>query len=151
MIRLRITLLIALLAALLSACTRHNGDIGDYFGTWHVETVTADGVELPLYSDDGVLVYEWRFQAGFIQIQTIYPHLEYDRCFGTWREAGGHLLLDFSHSDSGGVGEYTPPAALHLSEGVTDMDIISLSSSRLVTAYVDHQGVKYTYHLRKTY
>ncbi len=32
----------ALILSLLSSCRMNNGDIGDFFGTWYMESMTVD-------------------------------------------------------------------------------------------------------------
>ena len=45
-------LIIPLLAMLVfSACTRNHGDIGIWFGTWHVEQITAGGTPVIVEGD----------------------------------------------------------------------------------------------------
>ena len=56
------TLYIVLLIAVLltASCTRNHGDIGIWFGTWHVEQITADGTRVNVEGD-----YFFQFQNSF--------------------------------------------------------------------------------------
>ena len=56
--------ILSLLALLLTAsCTRNHGDIGPWFGTWHVETITADGTPVTVVGD-----YFFQFQSGVFRV-----------------------------------------------------------------------------------
>lgn len=140
----------------LMSCTRNNGDIGDLFGRWKLETLTADGVGLPLYGDDAddtdAELYAWWFQGSLVWIHTVYPHQDFVTVKGMWSRTETQLLLDFSYADDEGNKYYTPPSALHLvAHGVTPLTIESESSSRMHLWYVADDGVRYDYYLSKVY
>lgn len=134
------------------SCTRNDGDIGPLFGAWKVEEVAADGVPVNLYGqDDGVIVYDWRFQSHLIQIQTVYEHYSYANVMGTWSLSDGILTLEFTGSDVDGEGFYTPPAPMHIGRGVTPLEILELKGSHLRLRYTAEDGITYTYRLKKAY
>lgn len=137
-------------------CTRMDGDIGDLFGRWNLVTLTADGVEQPLYGlgggDKEVLLYTWAFQGDLVWILTLRPHQSSHDAKGMWSRTDSQLMLDFSFSDDENPLDYIPPSALHLvDDGVTALNIESLSSSSMALWYVSDEGVKYEYHLKKAY
>lgn len=144
--------LIGLIGLLVAGCTRHNGDIGDYFGEWRLEKMTADGVELPLYSDkDGVELYTWAFQGKLIQINVLMPRHEGDVFIGSWREDGDILEINYSyHGIDDDTHNYRPPEALHLvSGGITRLHIDRMKDWKMVLSQVADDGVTYVYYLRK--
>lgn len=148
--RTKISLLLAgiIIALLSSGCTRNNGDIGDLFGWWTLDSLRADGSEQALTADD-VLIYTFTFQASIVQVQQTLDHAEFHRYKGTWERRDNLLLLNFGHSDTAG-GWYTPPAELHLIRGITPMTIVELTHSKMHLRYTnDDDGVTYDYYLSK--
>lgn len=149
-------LTIALLLMLgLGACTHNNGDIGDFFGTWKLSEITIDGTNDSDYQGD---VF-WKFQASLIQMLTVDDSThDYSVSMGSWSQPLDNILrLDFTHTDTDhpepGSSAYSPQPGLHLpSACVFDMDIISLSSGKMVLRYTDTAGaqpVVYQYTFKK--
>lgn len=155
--RIMIIAVIALPMFMAIGCTRNNGDIGDLFGRWRIESLTADGLEMPLYGDssDGdndVLLYTLSFQGSLVWIQTLYPHHDQLTVKGAWSRSGDRLMLDFSHNGSDGDVYYRPPKELCLVEnGVTPLTVVFESSSDMVLAYIADNGVEYEYRIVKAY
>ncbi|MDE6860078.1 MAG: lipocalin-like domain-containing protein [Duncaniella sp.] len=143
-------ILIMLVAGFISAgCTRNNGDIGDLFGDWRLDTLTADGLEMELYNGD-VEVYTWAFQSNIVRIQEIFTYMDFSDYIGTWRRDGDVLILDFTHHADYGDENFSPPEDLHLVEhGVTKLDIVRLDSRKLQVSYRGEDGVEYMYFLHK--
>ena len=80
--------LIALL--LMASCTRNHGDIGPWFGTWHVEQVTAAGTPVNVEGD-----YFFQFQSKVFRVSQVYGHEQLVESFGTWDENGSTMTVDF--------------------------------------------------------
>ena len=79
-------------------CTRNNGDIGPWFGTWGLTEATGD------YSVPGADRSEFlQFQSGTVCLRVVFNETtSYDAAFGNWSESGGVLTLDFpDQSDEG--------------------------------------------------
>lgn len=55
-----ITLLIAILLPVIAGCTRNDGDIGTWFGSWKLERITIDGLIDEKYKGD----IFWQFQSS---------------------------------------------------------------------------------------
>ena len=143
--------IIIIIAATLSSCTRNNGDIGDLFGTWRLESLKVGDIEQPLQTGD-VRVYTWAFQSHIIYIQTIFDHDDYKRARGTWTMDEENLILDFGHTDIDGSNNYTPPEALHLNaDGKTYLRIVEYTSDRLHLIQVLDGAPPYEYYLKKAY
>ncbi len=138
----------------LSGCTRNNGDIGDYFGEWRLDKLTADGVEMPIYdSGNEVVLYTWAFHGKIIRINTVYVHHHVENSFGSWLEDGDILELEFSYHDDieDNMGMYTPPVALHLnSGGITRLHIDKMKDRYMILSQISN-GIEYTYHLKRPY
>lgn len=153
-----ITGVILLLAAVLLAggCTRMDGDIGDLFGRWNLVSLSADGVDQQLYGlgggDKEVLLYTWAFQGDLVWILTMYPHQSSHSAKGMWSRTDTQLSLNYSFTDDESPLDYMPPAALHLvDDGVTTLNIETMTSSTMTLWYVSDDDVKYEYHLKKAY
>ena len=88
-------LVVAGFAMLFSGCTRNNGDIGLWFGTWHMLSVTADGETETGYDKD----IFWSFQNDILLLTRIQTGNDGIHCverrYGTWREDGDMLFINF--------------------------------------------------------
>lgn len=144
-----IRLLAVAVIFMLGACTRHNGDIGPYFGTWKVASITIDGLDDTDY--DGTLFF--KFQSDVI-CMTVVNGVEHTRedYWGRWSEDGSVLTIDFTYGDRytpAATGQYAPPPESHLPSGVTRLEILSFSSSRMKLRYDSPEGEVYEYSLVK--
>ena len=70
-----------LLATLLvlGSCTRNHGDIGPWFGTWHVESINVDGAPVTVEGD-----YFFQFQSKVFRVSQVGGHEHLVESFGTW-------------------------------------------------------------------
>ncbi len=134
---LTILCLLGLLA--LASCTRNHGDIGIWFGTWHVEQVTADGVGVNLMGD-----YFFQFQNTVFRVSQVYGHEQLVESFGTWEEQDGTMTIGFPDPDV----FYIQMPGLESHNVFTMSDITSHQATFTKT---DTAGVIYTYRLKKTY
>lgn len=148
-----LSMLMVTFMALTNSCTRHHGDIGDFFGEWKLNKITADGEELLLYPDNDVaypILYTRAFQAQIIRINSLFEHHGVLDCYGTWKEEDGYLELRFTYSDTqeGTDYRYNPPAIMHFSpDGVTRLKIDHLDGKKMEVSYIGEDGVKYAYYL----
>ncbi|MBO5455749.1 MAG: lipocalin-like domain-containing protein [Muribaculaceae bacterium] len=142
-------LLILIIGLLQLGCTRNNGDIGDLFGTWRLDTLTEDGKELDLYGGM-TKVYTWAFQSHIIRVQDIRNNMDHSNCYGTWIREENFLILDFTHKNDSGTTGFHPPVPLHFdSSGITKLTVEHLSSRKMQVSYKNADDVEYVYHLRK--
>lgn len=123
----------------LSACTRNHGDIGVWFGTWHVESVTAGGTPVNVVGD-----YFFQFQSTVFRVSQVYGHEQLVESFGTWEEQGSTMTIDFPDSDV----FYIQMPGLESHNAFTMSDV---SSKKATFTKVDATGVNYTYQLKKSY
>lgn len=155
---LNILMLVVALTAL-TGCTQNDGHIGDLFGTWRLEELTADGTPLRLYGipdkhwGKEVELYQWSFQGELVQIRTLYQYADFSTARGTFRHTDGMLYLDFDHTYIEGTVGLTPPEALHLTlHGTTALKVTRLEGRNMTLEYTsDDDGVKYIYTLRKAF
>ncbi len=137
-------LMLAIVTALASpSCTRNNGDIGDWFGSWRLESIDIDGTSDPEYTGPCVI---WKFQNAAIEI--LIPDFDNHTTVGptatgTWHEEDGYLYTDFTY----GLG--TPPVITRLPERAR-LKIIKLSRSNIELEYTSADDNKtYFYKLKK--
>lgn len=134
----------------LCGCRVNNGDIGDFFGSWLLESMTVDGVEAEDFDSESTF---WEFQNNIIKITRVTPQLNSDGRWGTWVDNGSQLFLDFTHYEDGvapGTGSYQAPEWLDMPQN----EIIALTfdkraSRRMILWRTDALGRRIAYSLRK--
>lgn len=134
----------------LSACTHNNGDIGEYFGEWKLESITVDSEPDANYKGD----IFWAFQASVFNMQQVSEDYSYSQSWGTWEEDGNILRLNFTHSDNlhpQGSSYYSPLPDTRLPKGITDLEIYKMTGSRMELGFVDSEGQTIRYKLKKWY
>lgn len=130
------SLLVAVLV--LGACTRNHGDIGIWFGTWHVEQIIAGGTPVNVEGD-----YFFQFQSHVFRVSQVYGHEQTVESFGAWQEGeSGKMTIDFS--DPNGYYIVMPGLESH-----NDFTVTTTSSSDVTFSKTDATGTPYTYHLKK--
>lgn len=80
------SLLVAVLV--LGACTRNHGDIGIWFGTWHVEQITAAGTPVNVEGD-----YFFQFQSHVFRVSQVYGHEQTVESYGAWQEGESGKMM----------------------------------------------------------
>ena len=146
--------LIAVIYCCLTSCTRNNGDIGPWFGSWRLDEITIDGEQSDEYAGNIV----WKFQNNVFEMVKIlindYTH-GYEVCYATWSEHDEYMLIDFQHHDDvyqpDWDGRYKPFAETHLPvNGVAELKIESQTGSRVQLTYQSPtDGKTYCYKLSK--
>lgn len=122
----------------LGACTRNHGDIGIWFGTWHVEQITAGGTPVNVEGD-----YFFQFQSHVFRVSQVYGHEQTVESYGAWQEGeSGKMTIDFSDPNV----YYIEMPGL---ESHNDFTVTTTSSSDVTFTKTDATGTPYTYHLRK--
>lgn len=131
----------ALMAAIaISSCTRNDGDIGPWFGTWRIESISIDGTARPDYAPPYLFA---KFQSSIIQFIEPDDTEHIALCYtGTWTQDDDRLLLDFTWGLS------TPPAVTGLPCEAT-LDILKLTGREIRLAYHADDGSVITYILKK--
>ena len=127
----------------LGSCTRNHGDIGPWFGTWHVESITASG---SIYQDIVPVEVEgdyfFQFQSKVFRVSQVTDHERTVESFGTWDENGDKMTIDFPDESV----FYIVMPGLEAHNNFT----VTTTSSRDVTfTKTDNTGVIYTYRLKK--
>ena len=123
----------------LGSCTRNHGDIGIWFGTWHVEQITAGGTPVNVEGD-----YFFQFQSKVFRVSRVYGHEQMEESFGTWVEGEDGNKMTVSFPD---------PTAYYIvmpgMEANNTFTVTRTSSSDITFTKTDAEGTTYTYHLKK--
>lgn len=85
-----LTCLATILLMTLNACTHNNGDIGVWFGSWHVEKIANVATGEPVEGYDGR--YFMQFQSSVIRIVATDSLHNYEQSFGMWDDSDEGLL-----------------------------------------------------------
>ncbi len=132
--------IISILSVLvLCSCTRNHGDIGIWFGTWHVEQITANGTPVNVEGD-----YFFQFQSKVFRVSQVYGHEQMVASYGTWEESDDGSKMTVSFPDP--TVYYIVMPGL---EDYNDFTITSKSSREVTFTKSDETGTAYAYHLVK--
>ena len=136
--------MLSAIAVLMSgSCTRNHGDIGPWFGTWHVESITASGsiyqniVPVTIEGD-----YFFQFQSKVFRVSQVTGHEQMVESFGTWDENGDKMTIDFPDASV----FFIVMAGL---EAHNEFTVTIASSGDVTFSKTDNTGVVYTYYLKK--
>ncbi len=122
----------------LSTCTRNHGDIGPWFGTWHVESITFGGGAPVIFEGD----YFFQFQSKVFRVSYVKEHDQLVESFGTWDEDGDKMTITFPDSDV----FYIQMPGL---ESHNEFTIATASSKEVTFSKTNATGTSYTYRLKK--
>ena len=136
-------ILSVIMVLVLGSCTRNHGDIGPWFGTWHVESITAQSdtyqyIELVEVEGD----YFFQFQSKVFRVSKVYGHEQLVESFGTWDENDGKMTISFPDPDV----FYIEMPGL---ENYNDFIVTTTSSGEVTFTKTDAAGTRFAYHLRK--
>lgn len=128
-----------ILVFMLGACTRNHGDIGIWFGTWHVDQITAGGTPVNVEGD-----YFFQFQNKVFRVSQVGAHEHVVESYGSWQENEDGSAMTVSFPD--------PTVYYIVMPGLETENHFSVSkaSSRDITfTKTDATGIIYSYHLKK--
>jgi hypothetical protein len=130
--------IISILSVLvLASCTRNHGDIGIWFGTWHVEQITAGGTPVNVEGD-----YFFQFQSHVFKVTQVSGHEQTVESYGTWTEDEDAMTITFPD-----------PAVYYIVmpglEATNDFSVTTTSSREVTLTKSDATGTSYAYRLKK--
>lgn len=131
--------ILALLSMLtLGACTHNDGDIGNWFGTWHILDISRDGEKVITNGE-----YFFQFQSSVFRVSIVNGHEQTIESFGTWDDSTeGKIIISFPD-----------PTVYYIEmpglEAYNNFTIHSISTREIILTKVDNTGANYTYHLKK--
>ena len=127
----------------LGSCTRNHGDIGPWFGTWHVESITAGG---NYYQNIQPITVEgdyfFQFQNKVFRVSQVYGHEQLVESYGTWDENDGKMTISFPDPD---VFYIRMPGL----EAHNVFMVTTTSSSEVTFTKTDASGNTFSYRLHK--
>ena len=135
------------LAALMSGCAKNNGDIGLWFGLWHLDTIEVDGEPDAAYNG----CYYFLFQGKVFNLNQVDEAMHsYDSRVAQWSESddGSTITIDFADD------RYTPYfgngyPSVYLST-VTTLRVLKLTTTTMVLEHEEQStGSTITYHLTR--
>lgn len=105
--------ILAITVAVLSGCTRNDGDIGPLFGLWQMSGREVKGVDAtePLPPVEELF---WAFQSSVIEMKHVYGTSRYESIYGKWNLQGETLTLDFPDTDQPILEEFLLPRQCEL-------------------------------------
>ena len=121
----------------LGSCTRNHGDIGPWFGTWHVESITANGAPVTHEGD-----YFFQFQSKVFRVSMVGDREQLVESFGTWEESNSKMTINFPDPD---VYYISVPGL----EEHNDFTVTTSSSRKVTFTKTDITGTTFAYHLEK--
>jgi len=129
---------IILLLLTLGACTHNNGDIGMWFGTWHVESITVAGTSVTV---DGDCFFQ--FQSKVFRVSRVGDHEQMVESYGTWQE----------NEDGSMTVTFPDPSVFYIQmTGLEENNHFTIdikSSSEVQFTKTDSTGATVTYRLKK--
>ena len=130
--------IISILSVLvLASCTRNHGDIGIWFGTWHVEQITAGGTPVNVEGD-----YFFQFQSHVFKVTQVSGHEQTVESYGTWTEDEDAMTITFPDPT---VYYIVMPGL----EATNDFSVTTTSSREVTLTKSDATGMSYAYRLKK--
>ena len=134
-------LLAATALVTLCGCTHNDGDIGLWFGLWHLDTIEVDGT--PASDYDGNTYF--MFQGKVFCVRNVKESTHtYDESYARWQQSDDRQAMTITFADDRFVPTVTAAVPL---ERVTTFTVISLTSSEMVLEYTHSQtGVTRTCH-----
>lgn len=130
--------LLCLLLCVAAACTQNNGYIGKLFGQWYLESIEAEGMELPDYEDN----IFWGFQSKILKMTMTLPEHQNINTSGNFRLEDNTLFISFP--DEG----QAPFLPLGLPRDA-ELQVLRLDGSSMILLYEPQAGQTATYRFRK--
>ena len=138
-----IILTVALLLSL-SSCTHNNGDIGYWFGLWHLDSIEVDGTLDADYDGDTYLMFQGKVFCIRIVDDVNHSYIE---SYARWQESDDHQSMTVSFVDD----RFSPAISSHAPlESITKFSVITLNDKEMVLRHTHSEtGVTRTYHLTR--
>lgn len=140
------------ISLIFSGCTQNNGNVGDLFGSWVLDSMTVDGqtAELP-----DAFYTTWSFQGEILMVTAVDQYHSVDKHYGTFIHSSRILKLDFVHHSDAipeGTGIYSAPEWLGFpAAGVFELTVDDLSGKHMVLSWTAPSGKSYIYKFSKTW
>ena len=137
----------------LGGCTQTDGNIDEWFGSWHIEEILINGEPDQVYAD---YQKENRYQVMVSFQGKVFnmAYIEGNEIYGSWSYAGEVLTLVAAYNAGSGNGTalFDPfPTVLHFPGDVDQVEITvtHISNRTMQWQLIDQNGRLLTYNLRK--
>lgn len=125
---------------MMSACTRNNGDIGPYYGMWHVEEIRCNNADCTQNYGG----YYFAFQSAVFQIKYSNPMMQEQQCTGTWSEEDGVITIEFPDAR---LVEFTFTGVS--TDQKNHFKVEKITGKEMVLSLLSNDGFTYQYFLKK--
>lgn len=136
--------LIVMAAAIISmtSCTHNNGDIGPWFGLWHIEQVEKDGAVINEYTGTNFFA----FQTSVFQLRYTDDLQTEEQTTGMWEDLGQEIKVTFPDQKLVWSHFY----GIDMTEGaVNTFKVESITGKDMVLMLASSDGHNYRYTLKK--
>ncbi len=143
--RLATHILLAVAALMsLCGCTHNNGDIGYWFGLWHLDNIEIDGT--PVADYDGNTYFLFQGKVFGIRCVDEADH-SFSDSYALWQESDDHQAMTITFVDD----RFQPTInALVPLERVTTFTVVTLDNREMVLKHTHSvTGITCTYHLTR--
>ena len=137
---LYILFVMAALVVAAFGCTRNNGAIGAWFGTWQITAISLNGQPTDYPGNDTA-----KFQNDIIETDEQHPGHTLYPYWATWRLEGSTLTINTR-------GDRSVAPQLHLpQDAVSTLELTRAPGRKMQWRYTDAAGDVYVYDLQKLY
>ncbi len=141
--RLATHIILAVVALMsLSGCTHNNGDIGYWFGQWHLDSIEVNGVPVPDY--DGNTYFLFQGKVFCMRCVDEARHY-YADSYAQWQESDDHQSVTLNFADDRYLPTINPLVQL---ETFTRLTVVMLTREKMVLEHTHSvTGAVITYYL----
>lgn len=128
----------------LSGCTHNDGDIGHWFGLWHLDSIEVDGT--PAADYDGDIYFMFQSKVFCVRCVDEFNH-GYVESFARWQESDDHHSMTLSFVDNRFSPTVLPLIPLEL---VTTFSVVTLNEKDMILKHTHSEtGLTYTYYFTR--
>ena len=143
--RLASYIILAIAATIsLSSCSHNDGDIGYWFGLWHLDSIEVNGTPVPDYEGNTYFM----FQGKVFCIRCVdEDNHDYNESFAKWQENDDHQSATITFADEHFLPIITPLIPL---ETITTFNVVTLNDKVMVLKHTHSEtGITRTYYLTR--
>lgn len=143
--KLKLHIILAIVALMsLGSCSHNDGDIGYWFGLWHLDSIEINGTPVPDYDGNTYFM----FQGKVFCIRCVYEtHHAYNESYAQWQESDDHQSATITFVDDRFAPTITPLVPL---ESITTFMVVTLNHKEMVIKHTHSEtGDTRTYYLTR--
>lgn len=143
--KLKLHIILAIVALMsLGSCSHNDGDIGYWFGLWHLDSIEINGTPVPDYDGNTYFM----FQGKVFCIRCVYETLHaYNESYAQWQESDDHQSATITFVDDRFAPTITPLVPL---ESITTFRVVTLNHKEMVIKHTHSEtGDTRTYYLTR--